>query len=200
MITSAIESESTSIVYEWPSQGKWTYDHYARLPDNGMHYEVIDGDLYMSLPAGLLHQSVVIELVSALLPFVKGYNLGQIYTAPLDVILRHRATPVQPDVVFVSKEHQNIVKEAYIEGAPDLVIEVLSPRSVYHDLRTKVELYAWAGVREYWLCHPELCAADVYTLRGNAFVPFGHFTRDGVIQPELLPDLRIQLADICPAV
>jgi len=206
MATPVIEKEGKTVesvnregVNWWPPQGEWTYEDYARLPDNGMRYEVIDGDLFMSLPSTTAHQTVVIELVSSLLPFIKEHHLGRLYTAPLDVILRHRATPVQPHIVFILKERLNIIKELYIEGAPDLIIEILSPRTAFYDLRTKFDLYAWAGVKEYWLVDSEAYTADVYTLRGNAYVPFGRFTRDGIIQSELLPDLRISLADICPA-
>jgi Uma2 family endonuclease len=110
------------------------------------------------------------------------------------------ATPVQPDIIFITTDRLDIVTKKRIEGVPDLVIEILSPGSVRYDRHTKYDLYAEAGVKEYWIIDSANCTADVFVLRGRVYVPFGHFTRDGVIQSELLPDLRILLADICPAV
>jgi Uma2 family endonuclease len=108
------------------------------------------------------------------------------------------ATPVQPDIIFISTDRLEIITKKRIEGVPDLVIEILSPRSVGYDRRTKYDLYAEAGVRAYWIVDPANCTADDFVLRGNVYVPFGHFGRDGHIQSELLPDLRTPLADICP--
>jgi Uma2 family endonuclease len=94
------------------------------------------------------------------------------------------AIPVQPDIIFISIDRLEIITKKRIEGVPDLVIEILSPGSVGYDRRTKYDLYAEAGVREYWIVDPANCTADVFVLRGRVYVPFGNFTRDGVINSE----------------
>lgn len=197
-MTPLMEKEASSAVYRWPPQGKWTYDDYARLPDDGMRYEVIGGDLYMSPAPGPAHQSSIVKLVGRIDHLVTEQGLGQVFVAPVDVILPDRASPVQPDIVYIANDQMEIIGEKLIDGVPDLVIEVLSPSNRQYDRRTKYRLYAEAGVKEYWLFDPEACTADVFALRGNAYVPFGHFTRDDVIQSELLPDLRIPMRDVCP--
>lgn len=91
------------------------------------------------------------------------------------------------------------MKENFIEGIPDLVIEVLSPGTADYDRRTKYNLYASAGIPEYWIVDPDGCVIEVFALRGNAYVPLGSFGRGSELQSELLPDLRIVLDEICAA-
>lgn len=202
-MTPVIERESESVPREgvnwWPPQGEWTYEDYARLPDDGRRYEVIGGNLHVSPAPTPEHQQTDAELMYALMAFFKRYDLGRVYSAPIDVLLPDLTSPVQPDIIVIMKEQLSIVKQRRIEGVPDLVIEILSPGSVAYDRRTKYDLYAEAGVKEYWIVDPGNCTAEVFVLRGSVYVPFGYFGRDGILQSELLPDLRIPLADICPA-
>lgn len=190
-------TKSISETFQWPAQGKWTYEDYARLPDNGMRYEVIGGELYMSPAPTTAHQRGSVELVFVLMLHVKQRGLGQVYEAPIDVILPGLANPVQPDIIFIFSERLGIVKKQHIEGVPDLIVEILSPGTAQHDRRTKFQLYAQAGVKEYWLFDPDVCVVDVFVLRGRAYVPFGRYAIDGIIQSELLPNLRILVKDIC---
>lgn len=186
-----------SITYQWPAQGDWTYEDYARLPDSEWRYEVIRGELHMSPAPTVNHQQVSIGLAVALHVFVKNHNLGRVLEAPIDVILPDLATPVQPDIIFIHVDNLEIIKSANIEGVPDLIVEISSPGTARYDRHTKYRLYAEAGVKEYWIVDPDECAVDVYARRGNAFVPFGHYAGDGIIQSELLPELRIPLNEIC---
>lgn len=187
----------SSVTYHWPEQGNWTYEDYARLPDNGWRYEVIRGELHMSPAPSVAHQQASIALAVALYNHVRERGLGRVFEAPIDVILPDRATPVQPDIVLVLAANLHIVQTANIRGTPDLVVEILSPSTAAHDRHTKYGLYAEAGVTEYWIIDPEACSADIYTRRGSAFVPLGHYEREGVLQSELLPDLRIVMSELC---
>jgi Uma2 family endonuclease len=191
-------TQSQSVIYEWPGPGEWTYDEYCRLPEDGRFYEVIGGNLYMSPAPRPIHQEIVYRLVRHLGPFVEQNKLGKIYFAPIDVILPDLASPVQPDLLFIAQERLHIVKEQYIEGVPDLIVEVLSPTNPYHDRRIKYDLYAEAGVREYWLVDPTQCQVDIFTLHSEGiYVPFAHFEQEGVIHSQLLTDLQIPLTNIC---
>lgn len=191
-------SRATSVIYEWPEQGEWTYEDYARLPDDGRRYEVIRGRLHVTPAPSTKHQLVSFELAFALYEHVTANKLGRVLEAPVDLILPDRATPVQPDILFIARERRAILQEQFIEGAPDSIIEVLSPGNVHYDRHTKYDLYAEAGVREYWIVDPDDCLVDVYTLHDDdIYVPFGHFERGGAIRSSLLPDLQIPLEDVC---
>lgn len=192
-------SRAASTIIHWPQQGEWTYEDYARLPDDGRRYEVIGGYLYVSPAPRPNHQQIIVQLAHALTAFANQNRAGQIYVAPIDVILPGLASPVQPDILFIAGERLDIVKENLIEGAPDLIVEVLSPGNPDYVRRTKYELYAEAQVKEYWIVDPESCTVDVFALRGSLYVPFGHFGPGGVIQSELLSELHIPLDDVCRA-
>lgn len=180
-----------------PQQGDWTYEDYAQLPDNGMRYEVIAGELFMAPAPRAIHQEAALNLASELLFFLKEHKLGKVYIAPIDVVMGDLATPVQPDVVFIRQENLGIVKDK-IEGVPDLLVEVLSPGSRVMDRRQKFDLYARVGVAEYWLVDPDECLVEVYVLRGRAYALLGQFVAEDTVQSELLPDLQIPVANICP--
>jgi Uma2 family endonuclease len=189
--------QAGSKIYHWPSQGEWTYNDYLRLPEDEWRYELVRGNLYMSPAPSTRHQEIILELAALIRQLVKEKQLGKIYIAPVDVIIPDLAHPVQPDILFIPADKLDIVKENFIEGVPALIIEVLSPGNPRHDRYTKYRLYAEAGVKEYWIVDPEACTADVYALRGQAYVPFGHFTPASTIQSELLPDLRIPISEVC---
>lgn len=144
-----------------------------------------------------VHQEVIANLSIELGLFLRQHKLGKFYPAPIDVVMGDSATPVQPDVVFIRQENLGIVKDK-IEGVPDLLVEVLSPGSRVMDRRKKFELYARVGVAEYWLVDPDECLVEVYVLRGRAYALLGQFAAEDTVQSELLPDLQIPIANICP--
>jgi Uma2 family endonuclease len=197
-MTVQVDPKVASIVYKWTEQGEWTYEDYTCLPDDGRRYEIIGGNLYVSPAPRTIHQIIVTKLAHALSAFTVSKNLGQVLVAPVDVILADLASPVQPDVLFITSEQRNIIKENFIEGVPNLIIEVLSPGNPQHDRRTKYELYEKAGVEEYWIVDPDNCTVDVYALyMEGTYLPHGHFERSGVIESKLFSELRIPLDDIC---
>jgi Uma2 family endonuclease len=192
------EPDIVSSARSWPpAQGDWTYEDYNRLPDNGFRYEVIDGELFMSPAPNPHHQTIAGEIFFALMKLAKEQNLGRVLSAPVDVVLSDIGTPVQPDVIFIRQERLDIIGERKIDGAPDLVVEVLSPGTEQYDRQTKYTLYARAGVPEYWLVDPKSCTIEVHVLRGQAYAPLGTFGPEATIQSELLPDLHLAISDIC---
>ncbi|MBI3895476.1 MAG: Uma2 family endonuclease [Acidobacteria bacterium] len=124
---------------------KMTYDQYCLLPDDGKQYEVIDGELFMTPAPKPKHQKIVLRVAEELDTHVKKNNLGEVFIAPVDILFDQH-TVVQPDVLFISSSRLGIVKEEAIEGAPDLVVEVLSPSTFYKDLRKKMTAYSQFGV------------------------------------------------------
>jgi Uma2 family endonuclease len=184
---------------EWPAQGEWTYEDYARLPDDGWRYEVIKGVLHMTPAPRTKHQKAIGKLYSALTRFVEQHDMGDLYFAPIDVILPHHlATPVQPDLLFISKERLDIVKEQFIEGAPDLIVEVLSPTNWLDDRRIKYEVYAEAGVREYWIVDPDLRTVEVFVLREGEYALVGRFGPGEKAHSEVLEGFEVAVDEVLP--
>ncbi len=179
-----------------PPQGAWTYEDYARLPDNGMRYEVIGGNLYMSPAPRPKHQQTIVALLRHLLAYLQQHPLGEILISPIDLNLPDLANPVQPDLLFIRNENLDIIKEKFIEGVPDLIVEVLSPGNPDLDRRTKFQVYAAAGVREYWLLDPEVETVEVYVLRGQAYALAGNFSGTAAIRSEVLADFSLLVSEI----
>ena len=105
---------------------KLTYEEFRQLPDDGKYYELIGGEVHLTPAPNTKHQCVVHNLDIALSLYVQKNKLGDVWEAPLDVRLTEN-TALQPDLVFVSNARAGIIQENWIAGAPDLVVEVLSP-------------------------------------------------------------------------
>ena len=184
---------------EWPPQGQWTYDDYARLPNDGWKYEVIRGELYMSPAPRPLHQRVSGNLTFELQRFVRSGGLGEVLTAPIDVILpRNLGTPVQPDILFIRNDNLGIVGETTIDGVPDLVIEILSPSNWVDDRRVKFTVYAEAGVEEYWIVDPKAVTVEVYRLQGDRYDLVESYGPGDVVSSIVLSGFSVVLSDLIP--
>ena len=129
-----------------------TYQDYAAIKGDE-RYELLDGELILVASPNEDHQTVSLRLASRMLSFVDDNDLGRVFHAPYDVLFTDTDV-VQPDVLFVSKDRYHIRTPANIQGAPDLVVEVLSPSSSRRDWREKRDLYALHGVSEYWIIDP----------------------------------------------
>ena len=123
-----------------------TYQDYANL-EGDERYELLDGELILVGSPNMDHQEAVTNLGTSLSVFVKEHDLGKIYFAPTDVLLADTDV-VQPDLLFISNEREHIRTPANIQGAPDLIVEILSPSSSRRDWRDKRELYARQPRRE----------------------------------------------------
>ena len=143
----------------WPKQGRWTYEDYLRLPDDGWRYEVIRGVLYVTATLTWPHQYAVWTLGFLLQDFVRRHGLGTIAGAPFDIRLPYRiGDPVQPDLFFFRSGSEPTT------DVPDLVVEVLSPRTRRRDQTVKLDAYRDAGVSECWLVDPKDRTVVVHAL------------------------------------
>ena len=129
-----------------------TYEDYAKTPDYE-RWELIDGELILKTSPNIAHQDNRMELGYRMTNFVEMNDAGVVYIADTDVVLSD-SDVVQPDIMFISKESRHIIGEANIQGAPDLVVEILSPSTARRDWGVKRELYAKHGVKEYWIADP----------------------------------------------
>jgi Uma2 family endonuclease len=162
-------------------------------PDDGKRYEVIDGALYVTPPPNWGHQNAIAVLLRFLLPHIDEHQLGKLVPAPVGVTL-DEDSGVQPDLVFVSAERLHIICDRGIEGAPDLVVEVLSPRTQSRDRGIKMRRYAAAGVPHYWIVAPRSRSIEAYRLTATGYELTGVHGPDSVFRPDLFPGLEIPVA------
>ncbi len=139
-----------------------TWDDVQQLPDDGNRYEAIAGDLYVTPAPSVRHQTVSKRLQVALMHILEDMGYGQVWDAPLGVRFPATGEGVQPDLLFVSSERRGIVAPDELKGAPDLVVEILSPTTAVRDRDLKRRLYERQGVAEYWIVDPEAGAVDVW--------------------------------------
>ncbi|MSQ07289.1 MAG: Uma2 family endonuclease, partial [Dehalococcoidia bacterium] len=131
---------------------KFTVDDYMATPE-GTRYQLLDGELIVAPAPNSRHQTVSRDVFIALHQFISVHRLGEVWYAPFDVVLsEHDVT--QPDILFVSYDRANIITPANIQGAPELVVEVLSPSTQQDDRGYKRRVYGRHGVREYWIVDP----------------------------------------------
>lgn len=163
---------------------KLTYEDYANIPGSE-RYELIDGELILVSSPNEMHQRVSKRLFLRLIQLLEDNGLGQVYYAPFDVIFSDTDV-VQPDLMFISKERAGIITPANVQGAPNLVVEVLSPSTAQRDWTQKRDLYAKYGVRELWLVAPDARLAWVMALTDGEYAIAGVY-KDGqtLISPTL---------------
>ena len=173
---------------------RFNYDDYRQLPED-KRYEILDGELYMVPAPNIRHQRVFRELFQALLNHVQEQALGEVLSAPCDVLLSNEDV-LQPDILFVGKERLGIIGDANIPGAPDLVIEILSPATRQRDLTIKRKIYARYGVQEYWIVDPEASTVEVLALHDSGYVSAGVCRESDHLASPLLPQLDLSLREI----
>ena len=177
---------------------KFTYEHYRTTPED-KRYELLDGDLLMTPAPNLKHQGVQFELGSRLGRFIKERALGEFFFAPCDVVLSNHDV-VQPDLLFVSREREHLLSGGdNVRGAPDLVVEVLSPTTADRDRGYKHALYAKHGVREYWLVDPVDETIVIHRLQDGALVAAHTFGRGQTLRSPLLAGFELALDAVFPS-
>ncbi|HEV2492750.1 MAG TPA: Uma2 family endonuclease [Terriglobia bacterium] len=174
---------------------KLTYEQFRELPDDGKRYELIRGEVHLTPSPTTKHQSVLQNLAQSLGPFVLEGKLGEVWTAPLDVRLGED-TALQPDLIFVSESRANIILESYIHGAPDLVVEILSPSTAAHDRATKLALYGEAGVPEVWLIDPQAKTVEILKLQGKKYLVDAALAGDAKLTSTQFPGWELSLIDL----
>jgi len=173
-----------------PSElGPYRREHYERLPDDP-RCELLFGRFYLTPSPSLLHQTVC-ALLWRVLDEIGQATGGRAWVAPLDVTLADHSV-VQPDVIYVSRERRKIAQER-IEGAPDLLIEILSPGTERRDRGEKLILYAQSGIREYWLVDPIERYVQFLVNDSGRFVVIPPAE---VYESSVLPGVRLDVEDL----
>jgi Uma2 family endonuclease len=173
---------------------RWTYEEYYRLNDD-QRYEIIDSNLLMAPAPDMWHQDWSRKLFRLFDRFVTKNKLGEIFYAPVDVVL-DGANTVQPDLIFVSSANKGIIQQRAIFGVPDLLVELISPSSVRRDRYDKKELYARFGVKEYWIGDPANKTLEVLALKENHYDLHCCAEENGKLTSLVLSGLEFDLAEI----
>lgn len=153
---------------ELMSRPKTMVDIYRLLPE-GTPIQVINNEFYMSPSPNFQHFDICDRIIETLKAEVKQSKLGRVFFAPIDVFLGSTSA-VQPDIFFISNAKKNFIREDGIYGAPDLIVEVLSPGNKNADLLKKKDLYEQHGVQEYYIVEPSDKSVISYFLRNGKYI------------------------------
>lgn len=174
-------------------QDGYTYEDYLTWDDD-TRYELIDGEAYMMAPAPTTaHQAISVSLASQFYNYLRGKTC-RVFAAPFDVRLSED-TVVQPDISVICDPGKLDARGC--NGAPDLVVEILSPSSVGHDSVVKLNTYNEAGVREYWIVDPDSRSVLVYLFKGGEGT-VRVYGEKAVIAAHVLDGLQVELDGVFP--
>ena len=173
---------------------RFNYNDYLQLPED-KRYEILDGELYVVPAPNIRHQEISIRLSTILFQHIRRQKIGRVLEAPCDVILSEENV-VQPDILFVRTERVDIIGEMNILGAPDLIVEILSPATRAKDLEIKRKIYAAYGVLEYWIVDPEAATVEVLAWSDSGYVKDGLYDASHCVSSPLLPELNLPLSEI----
>lgn len=169
---------------------KLTYEEFLAWADEDTNAEWVDGAIVMPSPASVRHQQIVQFLLRVLASFVEIKPLGTILVAPFQMKLAQSGR--EPDVLFVKQKHLDRLTPTYLNGAGDLVVEVVSPESIGRDRGEKFVEYEQAGIPEYWLIDPLTERAEFYQLNARGRYDLMRPDADGVYRSAVLPGLWLR--------
>ena len=175
-----------------------TYTDWLGFPDDGRAYELLKGELIVTPPPSIGHQRVSRELEFRLLQYLQSTGAGEILDAPVGVRLSDTDV-LEPDLVVVLREHASRIGTQVIEGAPDLVVEILSPGSAARDLGVKRQAYEVAGVAEYWIVDPVNRSIEVLALEQGAYVRHGVYSVADAMTSRVLGGFGMSVGEVAKA-
>jgi len=167
-----------------------TYADLEAFPDDGLRRELLDGELIVSPSPILRHQEILGRLHLVMGNHLAQHGGGKLFLAPLDVVLSDHNV-LEPDLLFVADAKRAILTVKNVQGAPSLVIEVVSNSRI--DRVRKRDIYARFGIGEYWVVDPEADRVEIYRLDGERYAKPEILEQDDDLACDLLPGLRIDL-------
>jgi Uma2 family endonuclease len=180
------------------SKKNFTYADLMSIPQvEGERYEILRGVLVVSASPAERHAWITGQLFMLINAHVQIHRLGAVYHGPVDVRLTEFDVVV-PDLMFLSTERRHLYTgRQAVDGAPDMVVEVLSPSTRSRDLTSKMTLYAEAGVSEYWIVDPDTVGLTIY--RRTALGDFEALREEGgVLTSQVIAGLKVTVADVFP--
>jgi Uma2 family endonuclease len=176
------------------SAARLTSEDFLQLPEDGRHYELIEAELCVNPSGTPRHQIVAGNVAVALFMYIRQHGGGTVYIGPIDVVLDEH-TVVEPDIIVISSERLAIVGPTNVEGAPDLIVEVVCDHTRRRDEITKRKLYEQHGVDEYWIVDPVIDLVKVYRRDGKTFTRVAEISVEsgGTITTPLLPGFALDV-------
>jgi Uma2 family endonuclease len=178
-----------------PNRVRYKASYNWESPDDGNRYEVIDGELFVSPAPNWDHQRALskLNIIAGLHVYESG--LGELVQGPVGVELDDD-NGVQPDIIYISREWMDLVGRRGVIGAPDLVVEALSPSTRALDRVRKMRRYAQSRVPHYWLLDPRTRSLLAHRLVGADYELTGEYGPGSVFRPELFPGLEIPIDEL----
>jgi Uma2 family endonuclease len=174
---------------------KYTVEDYMML-EEGAPFQLINYDLIMSPSPIPLHQQIVFALSEVIVLYnIKIGRKGQWMYAPADVKF-DEGNILQPDILYIAEERKSELIKERIEGAPDLVMEILSPSTAYYDLRQKKNIYEKYGVKEYVIIDPIEQSAELYALKDGIYYLHQKAQNNEQLNSVLLQGFSIDLSKL----
>jgi Uma2 family endonuclease len=181
------------------AERRLTYDDFLLFPDDGLRHELIDGAHYVSPGPNMRHQELLGRLHFEIEWHLRQHpGSGRVFLAPFDVVFT-RWDVVEPDLLFIASDQAEILTAKNVQGAPALVVEILSPGTRRTDEQPKRRLYDRGGVREYWLVDPDASVVTIFRREsGGTFAPVARLAaRDRVaLATPLLPGFSLPLVEL----
>jgi Uma2 family endonuclease len=176
-----------------PKNIKLTVRDYMSIPEgDDRRFELIDGELILAPSPVPMHQRILLNLLRLVADFVEIQNLGEVIVSPMDVVLSDYDV-FQPDILFISRSRLHIIGDSNIQGAPDLVIEVLSPSTESRDRGTKLRQYLRFGVREYWIIDPQNKTCEVLLASDTEFETVGLYAEGATVTSPILEGIQVEV-------
>lgn len=180
-------TETLPVEVQPGGQLKMAYQEFLKWANEAVHAEWVNGEVIILMPVKPIHQRIVNFLCWLLQSFTSPLKVGEVSTAPVQIKLKNSGR--EPDIFFVARENPGRMTEDYFDGAPDLIVEVVSDDSVNRDRVDKFEEYEEAGVREYWIVdpRPRRRRADFYQRDAHGKYQPVPVSADGVYRSVVLP-------------
>jgi Uma2 family endonuclease len=172
-----------------------TIREYRLLPEDGLRWELVQGEFVMTPAPSPRHQRVSRKLQYELMTQLEKPGFAEVIDAPIDVVL-DELNVVQPDLAIVASARRSIITERAVEGPPDILVEILSPSSVDRDRHLKHTLYARFGVREYWIVDPIRGLLEAYRLADQGYVLRERCDRASTLRCPDFAELEVRLLEV----
>ncbi|TAE19652.1 MAG: Uma2 family endonuclease [Bacteroidetes bacterium] len=187
-----------AIANQYPPDKRWTYAELVRVfPANlKVKVEILNNTLFIE-PSSVTYQIVSNDIACEITNFVTKKELGEVLRAPMDTKF-DEDNLLQPDIMFIAVTRYDILEENYINGAPDIVVEIISPANKKQEREEKHALYERAGVKEYWTVFPKKRTIKVETLEEGKFQTYCEGKKTGEIRSKILEGFSIKIEDIMP--
>lgn len=179
---------------------KMTYREFREMefPDKDTFlYELLNGIIVRKSAPHIIHQRVLRKLVRRFEDFVLQSQIGEVFFAPVDVVLSDENAP-QPDLIYISQANAAIIdeEEGIVNGVPDLVVEIISPSSIKRDRIEKMAIYEQFKIKEYWLVDPNNQSIEIYILKDNKYALHAFADATEKVQSVVLEGLEVEAVGI----